>query len=320
MERKLLISPKGSKCLDLTNQKFNHITLLSPIWDKRRSDGTVSWLCRCDCGQMLEAGSTDARRGNIKSCGCVKGQRSKAQRNLGGQRFGKLVVVRIAEKREHGKKEGAIFYLCQCDCGKTHYTTARRLIEGACSSCGCFRKVPINRNPDRKDAICRLLYSQTMGTNKPRGITTDITLSHFKELISSDCSYCGRKPSNFARDIYGGKIISNTVLYYSGLDQILPGSGYVAGNVRTCCFTCNAAKQTLSEEEFFIQMKKWSKNFSHLFDSLPDDFEYIGRYKSLEDAKELPVSQSFMSDEECEYYGEGVRRRVLALGEYEPSI
>lgn len=313
MERKLLISPKGTKCLDLTNQKFNNLTAISPIWDKRCSDGTILWKCKCDCGSIVDAGSTDIRRGNVRSCGCVKGQAEKRIIDLKNQKFGKLTVLRRTTKEEGGKKIKS--WMCQCECGKLHVASQRHLLCGSVSSCGCFRKNPINRNPDRKEAMLALLFhSLVKARNREKNVSSDINFEAFKKLVSSNCHYCDREPSNFARDLYRGKLISNEVVMYNGLDQIVPSAGYIHGNVVPCCFICNAAKGTLLKEEFLIQIKKWSKKFAPIFDSLDDDFEYRSRYKSVDTDNEK--SKSFVSDEERKFF----KRKVFLLGEFEPSI
>jgi hypothetical protein len=36
--------------------------------------GHVTWLCRCDCGNLTTAQTGDLRDGSRKSCGCLKGE------------------------------------------------------------------------------------------------------------------------------------------------------------------------------------------------------------------------------------------------------
>lgn len=51
-----------------------------------------------------------------------------------GQRFGKLVVLGLSEKRG---KSGHKYYRCLCDCGKEKDISASHLVTGASKSCGC---------------------------------------------------------------------------------------------------------------------------------------------------------------------------------------
>ena len=52
-----------------------------------------------------------------------------------GQRFGRLVVVRIEGRDKWGK----ILWFCQCDCGGSTVATISNL-RGKTSSCGCYRR------------------------------------------------------------------------------------------------------------------------------------------------------------------------------------
>ena len=54
--------------------------------------------------------------------------------DLTGQRFGKLTVLREAEKKA-GKK--GVYWLCQCDCGNTKVVYGGDLRRGRATSCGC---------------------------------------------------------------------------------------------------------------------------------------------------------------------------------------
>ncbi len=55
---------------DLTGQKFGRLTVLS-IVSRRNSEG-VKWLCRCDCGNLIETYSKKLNSGNTRSCGCLQ--------------------------------------------------------------------------------------------------------------------------------------------------------------------------------------------------------------------------------------------------------
>jgi hypothetical protein len=52
---------------------------------------------------------------------------------LSGQRFGRLVVLGIADKMRRG-----IHWLCQCDCGSRRAIFGTHLVSGHTQSCGCI--------------------------------------------------------------------------------------------------------------------------------------------------------------------------------------
>jgi hypothetical protein len=57
--------------IDLTDQKFNRLTVLS-LSEKRTVNGGRIWYCLCDCGTQREVRSDGLRSGQTKSCGCHK--------------------------------------------------------------------------------------------------------------------------------------------------------------------------------------------------------------------------------------------------------
>lgn len=59
----------GQNKLDLTNQKFGRLTVLYPT--EKRSNGSVVWMCQCECGNFKEVSAIHLTRGNTQSCGCL---------------------------------------------------------------------------------------------------------------------------------------------------------------------------------------------------------------------------------------------------------
>lgn len=59
--------------------------------------------------------------------------------NLSGQRFGRLVVLDEAPRKEYGAR----MWYCKCDCGKEKIVFQQCLMNGHSRSCGCIRKEQI---------------------------------------------------------------------------------------------------------------------------------------------------------------------------------
>lgn len=58
-------------------------------------------------------------------------------KDLTGQKFGRLIVL----KRDFShKKDGCIYWLCKCECGKERVINRASLISGNTRSCGCLQK------------------------------------------------------------------------------------------------------------------------------------------------------------------------------------
>ena len=62
------------KKIDLTGQRFGRLIVLREGNGKRSSAGIrkVTWIARCDCGNIIETTSVNLLAGDTKSCGCLK--------------------------------------------------------------------------------------------------------------------------------------------------------------------------------------------------------------------------------------------------------
>jgi len=58
-------------------------------------------------------------------------------KDITGQRFGRLVVIKDSGKRNASR---SVLWLCKCDCGNETTTNGPNLKRGNTQSCGCFRK------------------------------------------------------------------------------------------------------------------------------------------------------------------------------------
>ena len=55
---------------DLTGQRFGKLTVLEKIENENNKKRTW-WLCRCDCGNIIQTNVTSLTTGKRKSCGCL---------------------------------------------------------------------------------------------------------------------------------------------------------------------------------------------------------------------------------------------------------
>ena len=82
------------KLIDLTGQRFGKLTVIAR--DGSDKNNKATWLCRCDCGKETVVRGSDLRQEKIHSCGCIK--TNLLSKNLIGQKFGKLTVLKQAGK------------------------------------------------------------------------------------------------------------------------------------------------------------------------------------------------------------------------------
>jgi hypothetical protein len=121
----------GRPFVDISGQRFGRLTALEPAG---KYFNAVTWLCQCECGRQTEARGFSLRAGAQRSCGCLG--RGRKFVDISGQQFGRLTALEPAGKY----RNGAIIWLCQCDCGTPTRVSGSVLRSGAQRSCGCLRK------------------------------------------------------------------------------------------------------------------------------------------------------------------------------------
>lgn len=117
---------------NLINQKFGKLLVLEET-TKRKNKSPV-WKCKCDCGNICEYATKELLHQNRKECDQCAGK------DITGLRFGKLVALYPTEER----KNNAVVWMCQCDCGKTYKATLKNLKAGHVKSCGCLSRKEIS--------------------------------------------------------------------------------------------------------------------------------------------------------------------------------
>ena len=173
--------------------------------------------------------------------------------DITGKRYGKLVALSYAGVKDSGRGREKQ-WLCQCDCGNTCTTRYRGLINGHAKSCGCIgksnlikHKLPGGWNKIAEGEACfNNLFHRAQNNAKGRKHCFELTKLEYRTLTKMNCYYCGQPPSQISRakGTYGTYV-------FNGIDRINSNIGYITGNVRACCKTCNFAKGTLTEEEFY---------------------------------------------------------------------
>ena len=108
------------------DERFGRLTAIRFV--ENDSHGNARWLFSCDCGVNHIAIAHVVRRGDTKSCGCLRFKPMPTT-----EKFGLLTPVRLTG---HGRK-GVQIWLFACDCGGTKVIEASYVRRGRISSCGC---------------------------------------------------------------------------------------------------------------------------------------------------------------------------------------
>lgn len=67
------------KLVDLTGQRFGRLIVLYR-GEKVKHNETVKWYCKCDCGNYCWVDGPELRKGDTKSCGCLKAELLKSKK------------------------------------------------------------------------------------------------------------------------------------------------------------------------------------------------------------------------------------------------
>ncbi|MFG6377338.1 MAG: hypothetical protein K1W19_03310 [Lachnospiraceae bacterium] len=120
----------------IIGKKFGRLTVIKDS-GKRYSNGSVMWLCKCDCGAYTYASSSKLKRGRVTSCGCAKKEFIESTKSdVIGKKFGYLTVIREVYDKLYKRR----MVLCLCDCGNEIICAVSDLTTGHTMSCGCMCK------------------------------------------------------------------------------------------------------------------------------------------------------------------------------------
>ena len=137
---------RNKRFIDETGNTYGYLTVIKAL-DEYDPDHRRLFLCRCKCGKEVKVSGKRLRSSNTRSCGCLQVEKATATllqvdenvgKDLTGQRFGKLTVIREANKiiRYNGSKRRR--WLCRCDCGNEVLVIHVYLTNGDTKSCGCL--------------------------------------------------------------------------------------------------------------------------------------------------------------------------------------
>jgi hypothetical protein len=120
----------------------------------------------------------------------------------------------------------------------------------------CYGCRSINRRTDSEITTWKVLFGVTRGRKRAKELGFDLTIDKFIKISSMPCTYCGAdpKPKNIGKPWYPA-VMSH------GLDRVDSDIGYLESNVVSCCERCNAAKGTVSVEEFKVFISKIYERF-----------------------------------------------------------
>lgn len=115
---------------DIIGEHFGKLEVLGFSDAAVRKGYYGSYVCRCDCDNIVELARSELLSGKHKSCGCKF-------HDLTGKDFGFWHVDGIAPCAYTPGGSKIFRYYCTCRCGTKRAVIARALTSGASQSCGC---------------------------------------------------------------------------------------------------------------------------------------------------------------------------------------
>jgi 5-methylcytosine-specific restriction endonuclease McrA len=174
----------------MIGRRFNKLVVLSldHVEDYVSPKGVKARVqffnCECDCGNQKVI--RQPKLYTTKSCGCLIGMHSRAQReDLTGHTYGRLTVISLDEPT--GK------WVCSCECGGTAYSKKSSLQSGGTKSCGCLQREAVS--------LTRISQLKEIRRNKglPEETEDSLERSKFKPLALNilkrdkyTCAWCSQ--------------------------------------------------------------------------------------------------------------------------------
>ncbi len=202
--------------LDLTGRAFGNLVAVS-VAD---NTGKRSWVCVCKCKRSVVVPTSQLTGGYKRKCGECDFE------EMIGERYGSLTVQEVFPGPERAVAR------CMCDCGNTKDVLVSKLKNKRARSCGCLQYVRPKRGRSIMSLINRKFDSYQRNASAKK-YAFQLSKEEASALFLSECFYCGAKPDPL-----------------NGIDRMINSSGYVSGNVVSCCCDCNYMKSAKSTDQF----------------------------------------------------------------------
>lgn len=200
--------------------------------------------------------------------------------DITGQRFGRLVAIKLIprEERTWSNKERA--WLCKCDCGKEIIVRQRNLLgKRVTKSCGCLRKIDAFlatsglKNLDEEYLLSFEDFDKFLFIHKSiRRIIriTEISLEQYKNYINT---FYNDKQFNFIYNFWKTKERENTFydMAKPSIDHKIPTSRGGNNDIQNLQFLTifeNLCKRDMTEQEWLLFKNKTNTKSEYFIENI----------------------------------------------------
>lgn len=125
--------------VDLTGKVFGRLTVIKEC--EKRKNGSILWLCKCECGNTAEVKGINLTSQKTKSCGCISKEKGLDIDSIIGKTYNEFCVLEFTGRSKHY----APMFKCKCSCGNVVEVNGYNLLSGLSTNCGCKRKETLSK-------------------------------------------------------------------------------------------------------------------------------------------------------------------------------
>lgn len=172
------------KLHNYVGERIGQLTVLEELEPHVTPNGSKQRIvrCRCDCGNVITIRLTAA----LESKKCRKCSGREHRIDLTGQRFGKLVVLSMADDYLSPSGHRLSRCKCLCDCGNISIVNKNQLTTGSTRSCGCLLNTAglLKDYPDLADKY-------DFNKNEEIGLDFETIKARTSKKVWWKCKECG---------------------------------------------------------------------------------------------------------------------------------
>lgn len=118
---------------DETGNKYGSLTVIGE--SDKRIDNRVTWVVKCDCGEVFLMTGKQLRISKFPGCKTcsLKKERNARRNDYTGIRSGRWIIIGRSKRNPR-------YSICLCDCGTTKEVYTGSIIKKTSLSCGCYQK------------------------------------------------------------------------------------------------------------------------------------------------------------------------------------